>query len=97
MRSGIKYSLPKGFMHAKTMTFDGQVAIVGTANMDTRSFYINFEIAAVIYDKKVCEEVEASFIKDLKGSKEVTVKEWSKRSFYNRLLDSVCRLLTPLL
>jgi cardiolipin synthase len=98
LRSGIQIFLyQKGFMHAKTMTFDGQVAIVGTANMDTRSFYINFEIAAVIYDQKVCEKVEASFIKDLKGSKEVTVKEWSKRSFYNRLVDSVCRLLTPLL
>ena len=84
-------------MHAKTMTFDSEVAIVGTANMDTRSFYINFEIAAVIYDKKLCEEVEAAFIKDLTRSKEVTINEWSKRSFFNRLLDSVCRLLTPLL
>jgi cardiolipin synthase len=98
LRSGIQiFFYQKGFMHGKTMTFDGEVAIVGTANMDTRSFYINFEIAAVIYDKKLCEEVDASFIKDLKQSKEVTIREWSKRSFYNRLLDSVCRLLTPLL
>ncbi len=98
LRSGIRiFFYEKGFAHAKTMTFDGQVAIIGTANMDTRSFYINFEIAAVIYDKKLCEEVDKSFLNDLKQSKEVTFRDWSKRSFYNRLLDSVCRLLTPLL
>jgi len=98
LRSGIRIFLyQKGFVHAKTMTFDGQVAIVGTANMDTRSFYINFEIAAVIYDQKLCEEIDDSFIKDLERSTEVTIKEWSKRSLYDRLIDSVCRLLTPLL
>jgi cardiolipin synthase len=98
LRSGIRIFLyQKGFVHAKTMTFDGQVAIIGTANMDTRSFYINFEIAAVIYDQKLCEEVDDSFIKDLERSTEVTIKEWSKRSLYDRLIDSVCRLLTPLL
>lgn len=98
LRSGIRIFLyEKGFAHAKTMTFDGQLSIIGTANMDTRSFYINFEIAAIIYDQTVCEEVDKSFINDLKQSKEVTLKEWSKRSIYNRLLDSVCRLLTPLL
>ena len=98
LRSGIRIFLyQKGFMHAKTMSFDEQVAIVGTANMDTRSFYINFEIAAVIYDKKVCKQLDDSFIQDLERSKEVILKEWSKRSLYKRLLDSVCRLLTPLL
>jgi cardiolipin synthase len=70
---------------------------VGTANMDTRSFYINFEIAAVVYDQKVCKELDDSFIEDLEQSREITIKEWAKRSLYNRLLDSVCRLLTPLL
>lgn len=98
LRSGIKiYFYDKGFSHAKTMTFDNQVAIIGTANMDTRSFYINFEIAAVIYDEKLCGEVDQSFVDDLGNSREVTYEEWSKRSIYNRLLDSVCRLLTPLL
>lgn len=98
LRSGIKIFLyEKGFAHAKTMTFDNQLAIVGTANMDTRSFYINFEIAAIIYDSKLCGEVDRSFEVDLKNSKEIEYQEWSKRSFYNRLLDSTCRLLTPLL
>jgi cardiolipin synthase len=98
LHSGIRiFFYEKGFAHAKTMTFDGQVAIIGTANMDTRSFYINFEIAAVVYDEKLCKEVDASFIRDLEVSREVTFKEWSKRSIYNRLMDSVCRLLTPLL
>jgi cardiolipin synthase len=98
LHSGIKiFFYEKGFAHAKTMTFDSKVSIIGTANMDTRSFYINFEIVAIIYDEKLCTEVDKSFINDLKHCKEVTFKEWSKRSIFNRLLDSICRLLTPLL
>ena len=69
----------------------------GTRNMDIRSFYINFEIAALIYDQKLCAEVDQSFLTDLEHSEEITFMEWSKRSVYLRLLDSVCRLLTPLL
>ena len=72
LKSGIKiYFYNKGFAHAKTMTFDNQLAIIGTANMDTRSFYINFEIAALIYDEKLCGEVDESFINDLKDSEEI--------------------------
>ena len=98
LQSGIKiYFYNKGFAHAKTMTFDNQLAIIGTANMDTRSFYINFEIAALIYDEKLCGEVDESFINDLKDSEEIILSRWSKRSFYNRLKDSTCRLLAPLL
>jgi cardiolipin synthase A/B len=98
LRSGIRiFFYQKGFAHAKTITLDGHLAIIGTANMDIRSFYINFEIAALVYDKGVCEEVDRSFVNDLKSSEEITFLEWSKRSLYNRLLDSVCRLLTPLL
>ena len=98
LRSGIRIFLyEKGFVHAKTMTFDQQLSIIGTANMDTRSFYINFEIVALIYDQTVCDEVDLSFENDLKSCKEVTYAEWSKRSVVNRLIDSTCRLLTPLL
>jgi len=98
LKSGIKiYFYNKGFAHAKTMTFDNQLAIIGTANMDTRSFYINFEIAALIYDEKLCGEVDESFINDLKDSEEIILSRWSKRSLYNRLKDSTCRLLAPLL
>jgi cardiolipin synthase A/B len=98
LKSGIKiYFYNKGFAHAKTMTFDNQLAIIGTANMDTRSFYINFEIAALIYDEKLCGEVDESFINDLNNSEEIILSRWSKRSFYNRLKDSTCRLLAPLL
>ena len=98
LQSGMKIFLyQKGFVHAKTMTFDNQLAIVGTANMDMRSFYINFEIAALIYDEQFCGEVDNSFDEDLKSCREITFKEWSRRSFKNRLLDSTCRLLTPLL
>lgn len=98
LQSGIKiYFYQKGFAHGKTMTFDKKLSIIGTANMDTRSFYINFEIAAIIYDEKLCKRMDDAFEEDLHNSVEVTYEEWSKRSILNLLLDSVCRLLTPLL
>jgi len=98
LRSGIRiFFYQKGFAHAKTMTFDNQLAIIGTANMDMRSFYINLEIAGLIYDKQFCEEVDKSFEEDLQSCNEMTFYEWSQRSLWNRLLDSSCRLLTPLL
>lgn len=98
LRSGIKiFFYRKGFAHAKTMTFDNRLAIVGTANMDIRSFYINFEIVSLIYDKQFCEELDKSFEEDLQSCNEMTYLEWAKRSFANRLIDSTCRLLTPLL
>ncbi|TCK85724.1 cardiolipin synthase [Albibacterium bauzanense] len=91
------YLYKKGFMHAKTICVDGKLAFVGTVNMDIRSFYINFEIAALIYDKKLCVEMQKQFEIDKKDSKHIDMKYWKKRSVLKRGLDSVCRLLAPLL
>jgi cardiolipin synthase A/B len=91
------YLYQKGYFHPKTISIDGQVCSVGTANMDIRSFSINYESNAVIYDATVAQELEADFLKDIEECKEFTVEEYEKRPFSHRLSDSFCRLLSPLL
>jgi len=91
------YLYEKGFMHAKTICVDGKLAFIGTVNMDIRSFYINFEIAAVIYDKKLCAEMQNQFEIDKRDSRLIDMQYWKSRSLLKRGLDSICRLLAPLL
>jgi len=98
LKRGVEvYLYTKGFMHAKTICVDGKLAFIGTVNMDIRSFYINFEIAAVIHDKKLCTEMQNQFEIDKKDSTHIDMKYWKSRPVLKRGLDSVCRLLAPLL
>ena len=84
-------------MHAKTLVVDEKIAFVGTVNMDIRSYYINFEIAAVIYDQNLCLQLRDQFEMDKSHSQYVNMAYWKKRPLMKRALDSVCRLLAPLL
>ena len=87
----------RGFIHAKSITVDHQLAILGTVNMDTRSFYINFELAALAYDEALCKALDDAFEDDLQYSRELNYHIWGSRHILRRFTDSVCRLLTPLL
>ncbi len=98
LKAGVEiYLYQKGFMHAKTLTVDGQVAVVGTANMDMRSFYYSFEINAFIYDEKTAEQMEDTFRVDMAHSIAVDYEEFAKRKFFSRCKESGARLLSPLL
>lgn len=87
----------KGFMHAKTIVVDDNLSIVGTANMDGRSFELNFEINAVIYSRRVSEELEAALIRDMEHSEEIFIEDWAKRAWWIELLEDTARLLSPIL
>jgi len=98
LERGVKvYFYKKGFIHAKTINIDGKLSYIGTVNLDTRSFYINYEIAAVISDETLCRQLEEQFERDKEDCELMTLAEWKKRSAWKRGLDSVCRLLAPLL
>lgn len=98
LERGVKvYFYKKGFIHAKTINIDGKLSYIGTVNLDTRSFYINYEIAAVVSDDAVCRQLEAQFEHDKENCERMTLAEWKKRNVWKRGLDSVCRLLAPLL
>lgn len=98
LERGVKvYLYNKGFLHAKTITVDGKISFVGTVNLDIRSFYINYEIAAVVSDPKICTDLENQFEIDRNESTLMTLKDWKSRSVWKRGADSLCRLMAPLL
>jgi cardiolipin synthase len=98
LKRGVKvYLYEKGFIHAKTISIDSTLAFIGTVNMDTRSFYLNFEITSIIHDPDLCKEMEDSFAKDKQNGRLVTLEQWQSRPVFQRGLDSVCRLLAALL
>ena len=87
----------KGFVHAKTVVADQKVSIVGSANMDIRSFDLNFELMASIYSPKFAEKMEQMFLNDLKESIEMTKEEFMSQSMGKRLFYALCRLVSSFL
>ncbi|WP_301108610.1 cardiolipin synthase [Sporosarcina sp.] len=86
-----------GFLHAKTIVVDGEIASVGTMNIDSRSFRLNFEVNAIVYDEKVAKELQELFLKDIELSSELTPRRYSERSLWIRFKQGVSRLLSPVL
>ncbi len=98
LRAGVKfYVYQKGFLHAKVLLMDDFVSSVGTANLDIRSFNLNFEVNAFIYDKDINMEITEKFIEDLKDCGEITLTTYNNRSRIVKIKESVSRLLSPIL
>ena len=91
------YTYDNGFLHAKGMVVDGLVSCYGTANMDIRSFRLNFEVNAVIYSSRTARKMEQIFMEDLKKSTRVTRYLYGRRSYLVRFKEQFSRLLSPLL
>lgn len=97
LNAGIKVFLyKKGFAHAKLLMVDGIFSSVGTANMDNRSFDQNFEVNALIYDEKITEFLEKTFLEDIDNSEQIFADEWATRSRINKVKESLARILSPL-
>ena len=91
------YFYKKGFNHSKLIMIDSQFSSVGTANMDNRSFDVNFEVTAVLYDENIARELEEHFLDDLLDSEQVTRKDWEARSRWDSFREGVARLFSPLM
>jgi cardiolipin synthase len=91
------YIYENGFIHAKTLIVDEEVSSVGTANIDVRSFRLNFEVNAFIYDSDVSKTLTESFKEDIQLSRKLTAEDYSKRPLKIKLKESVSRLLSPIL
>lgn len=98
LQRGVKvYAYTKGFLHAKTICIDRKLSYIGTMNLDIRSFDINYEIMAVVTDQRLCNEMVKQFEADTRDSDLITLEKWISRSRWKRGVDSLCRLLAPLL
>lgn len=91
------YEYRKGFIHAKTLSADGELGVIGTANMDIRSFRLNFEISAVCYDSKVAEALDMQFMQDIADSEQVRLAAFSRRPRLDQFIENLARLTSSLL
>jgi cardiolipin synthase A/B len=87
----------KGYLHAKTISIDAEICSIGSANIDIRSFSINYELNAVLYSKWLAQELEQDFARALVHCTEFDVTEYQHRNPAVRFRGSVARLLSPLL
>jgi cardiolipin synthase len=91
------YLYKKGYTHSKLMIVDGVFCSIGTANMDIRSFDQNFEVNALIYDKKIAASMQEVFMNDIKDLQHINIQDWETRSRWIVFRESVARLFSPLL
>lgn len=97
-RAGVKVLLYQGaYFHSKTVCVDSAICSIGSANMDIRSFSINYETNLVIYDAGVTRELEADFEADERRCVPFSADEYEQRGGASRLVDSMLRLCSPLL
>jgi cardiolipin synthase A/B len=87
----------KGYLHAKTISIDSEICSIGSANIDIRSFSINYELNAVFYSERIAKELESGFERDLEYCSEFDPVAYRKRGSAIRFRDSVARVLSPLL
>ncbi|HTY16005.1 MAG TPA: cardiolipin synthase [Methanoregulaceae archaeon] len=96
--SGVRaYTYDNGFLHAKTIVIDGAVASVGSANWDLRSFHLNFETNAVIYDPFIAGELKEAFEHDLVHCRELATGWYDSRSVFFKARAAISRLFSPIL
>lgn len=91
------YEYEKGFMHSKLLIVDGEVATIGTANMDMRSFHLNFEVNALLVHTDSVSKLVSDFEHDLESAIVYDRHHTRKKRIMTRLLESAARLMSPLL
>ncbi len=98
LKAGVEiYFYNKGFIHAKTVVSDAQLSIIGTANMDHRSFSLNFEVNTIIYDSNFAIQLRDVFYEDLKYAVKIDPTAWYNRPLYKQFPEKLARLMSHLL
>lgn len=98
LAAGVKvYQYTPGMMHSKFVLVDGEWASIGTANMDNRSLYLNFEVNYQLFDQPLVTDLEEHFTNDLRSSVRIDPNVFSARPFTSRLAENASRLLSPIL
>lgn len=98
LEAGIEiYEYKPGFIHSKVILSDDEVSIVGTANFDFRSFYLNYECGIWMYNTKEELNIKQDFEETLKQCEKIELKVWKKRKLDIRIIEALLRLISPLL
>ena len=98
LRVGVKILLYKKpvFLHTKHLSVDDSIAVIGSSNLDMRSFELDLEVSMVLYDKQSVLKLRKIEERIINGSKKVSYNAWQKRSIKHQLLDNVARLTASL-
>jgi cardiolipin synthase len=97
LRAGVQIHLyQQGFLHAKHLSIDDSLALIGSSNLDVRSFALNAEVTLVIYDHRATARLATEQRRYIAGSRLLTLAEWSQRSFGRSVGQNLARMLTPL-
>lgn len=91
------FEYASGFVHAKTLVVDGLVSSIGSANMDIRSFRLNFELNVICCDQELAATLEQSFLRDQRQALKVDLRAFQHRPVAQAFGENVARLLSPLL
>jgi cardiolipin synthase len=98
LRLGARVHLyDKGLLHAKTMSIDDAVALIGSSNFDIRSFALNFEISLLFYGPRVTEELRRQQNRYIAASTRLSAEQWDARPARAKILQNIAKLLSPLL
>lgn len=98
LESGVRiFEYTPGFIHAKTFVSDDVQAIVGTTNLDYRSFYLHFECGTIFYGSSVVSQVKKEFNSTLKVSKEISIRDFNNIPIYKRIMINLLKVISPLL
>lgn len=98
LASGVRiFEYQSAVLHAKTIVADDYISVVGSSNLDFRSFYFNAECNVLIFDYVTGQAMSQAFLNDLKKSEEIRIEAWKRRSFPHRCIDAVAHCLSPLL
>jgi cardiolipin synthase len=98
LEAGMKiYELQDKFIHAKTLVADDTISVIGSANLDFRSFETNFEINCYLYDPLIAQHNKEIFLQDMTHCKEIRYEEWIQRPKWQKFFESIMRLFAPLM
>ena len=98
LEAGVRiFRYNNGFLHSKAIVIDDFISIVGSCNLDERSFVQNFEADAFIYEYKTASVLKELFLKDIENCVEISKEDWSNRKRRQKLKESFARLFSPLM
>jgi cardiolipin synthase len=99
LRAGVKIRLYRTpiLLHTKTISVDNDIAVIGSSNMDMRSFELNLEVTLLCYDPRVVADLRRAEAAYAARSRELTLNEWRRRPLHKRLFENLTRLMSPLL
>jgi cardiolipin synthase len=98
LEAGVKiHQYREHFLHAKHLSIDDSVAIIGSSNMDLRSFALNLEVSLILYDREVTARLRHEQERYFAGSTLLTKEYWAKRSVLKKTGQNIARLFSPLL